>query len=177
MSRVGKYPVPVPSGVTVDLKQDKITVKGKKGELSTRLLGNVKVTFENNQIAVAPVDETKFARAMWGTTRANIQNLIKGVTEGFTKELELLGVGYKVQQKGKLLVLFLGYSHEIYYMLPEGVEAKCEKPTSITLTGADKQAVGQVAAQIRSLRKPEPYKGKGVRYTTEFVRRKEGKKK
>ncbi len=177
MSRVGKYPVPVPQGVTVDLKEDKITVKGKKGELSTRLLGNVKVTYENNQISVQPIDETKFARAMWGTTRANIRNLILGVTEGFTKELELQGVGYKVQLKGKLLVMFLGYSHEIYYMLPDGVDAKVDKPTSIVLSGSDKQKVGQVAAQIRSLRKPEPYKGKGVRYTTEYVRRKEGKKK
>jgi large subunit ribosomal protein L6 len=177
MSRVGKYPIPVPKDVTIDLKSDTITVKGKKGELSMNLLGNVKVTMEEGQISVKPIDETKFARSMWGTTRANIRNLVLGVTEGFTKELELRGVGYKVQQKGKVLVLFLGYSHEIYYVVPEGVEAKSDKPTSITLTGASKQQVGQVAAEIRSLRKPEPYKGKGVRYTTEYVRTKEGKKK
>ena len=177
MSRVGKYPVPVPQGVTVDIKVDRIVVKGKKGELSTQLLGNVKVTMQDNLITVAPVDETKFARSMWGTTRANIQNLMIGVTEGFTKNLELQGVGFKVNQKGQLLVLFLGFSHEIYYVLPEGVEAKVEKNTSISLHGADKQRVGQVAAELRALRKPEPYKGKGVRYTTEFVRIKEGKKK
>jgi large subunit ribosomal protein L6 len=177
MSRVGKYPVPVPQGVTVELKEDKITVKGKRGELSTRLLGNVTVTHQDGQIAVQPIDESKFARSMWGTTRANIQNLMIGVTEGFTKNLELQGVGFKVNQKNKLLVLFLGYSHEIYYVLPEGVEAKVEKNTSISLQGSDKQLVGQVAAEIRALRKPEPYKGKGVRYTTEYVRIKEGKKK
>lgn len=177
MSRVGKYPIPVPKDVTVDLKSDKITVKGKKGELSMNLLGNVKVTMEEGQISVKPIDESKFARSMWGTTRANIRNLVLGVTEGFKKELELQGVGYKVQQKGKVLVLFLGYSHEIYYVVPDGVEAKSEKPTSITLTGASKQQVGQVAAEIRALRKPEPYKGKGVRYTNEYVRTKEGKKK
>jgi large subunit ribosomal protein L6 len=176
MSRVGKYPVPVPQGVTVELKEDSITVKGKKGELSSRILGNVKVTYQDNQIAVAPVDESKFARSMWGTTRANIRNLIIGVTDGFTVELELQGVGFKVAQKAKILILSLGFSHEIYYMLPDGVEAKVDK-NIITLTSSSKQLVGQVAAQIRALRKPEPYKGKGVRYVGEYVRIKEGKKK
>ncbi len=177
MSRVGKYPVPVPQGVTVNIESNKITVKGNKGELSSQLLGNVKVTMQDNQISVQPIDETKFARAMWGTTRANIRNLIVGVTDGFTKDLELQGVGYKVVQKGQVLVLFLGFSHEIYYVVPEGVTATVEKPTSIKLHGANKQQVGQVAAEIRSLRKPEPYKGKGVRHVGEFVRMKEGKKK
>lgn len=177
MSRVGKYPVVVPQGVTVDIKEDRIVVKGKKGELSTHLLGNVKVTMQDNQISVQPVDESKFSRAMWGTTRANIQNLMIGVTEGFTKNLDLQGVGFKVNHKKNLLVLSLGFSHEIYYMLPDGVEAKVEKNTSISLHGADKQRVGQVAAEIRALRKPEPYKGKGVRYVDEYVRIKEGKKK
>lgn len=177
MSRVGKNSIAIPAGVTVDLKEDRITVKGKKGELSTHLLGNVKVTMQDNQITVAPAGTNKFARAMWGTTRSNINNLIMGVTEGFTKDLELRGVGFRVAQKGKILVLSLGFSHEIYYRLPEGIEAKVDKQTLITLHGADKQMVGQVAAEIRALRKPEPYKGKGVRYAGEYVRSKEGKKK
>ncbi len=177
MSRVGKNPVAIPEGVTVDLQEGKITVKGKKGELSTNLLGNVQVTMADNQITVTPVGNSKFARSMWGTTRSNINNLIIGVTDGFTKDLELRGVGFRVAQKGNMLVLSLGFSHDIYYVLPEGVEAKVEKQTLISLHGADKQLVGQVAAEIRALRKPEPYKGKGVRYVGEYVRIKEGKKK
>jgi len=177
MSRVGKYPIAVPAGVTVDLKPGNLTVKGKNGELSTRILGTVEVTMQDNQISVKPLQENKFSRSMWGTTRSNIKNLILGVTDGFTKNLELQGVGYRVAQKGNILILSLGYSHEIYYLLPEGVTAKVDKQTSISLSGPDKQKVGQVAAEIRALRKPEPYKGKGVRYAGEYVRIKEGKKK
>ena len=177
MSRVGKYPVVVPEGVTVDLKPNQITIKGKKGELSSQLLGNVEVTMQEGQISVKPVDQTKFSRAMWGTTRSNIQNLVTGVTEGFNKSLELRGVGYRVAQKGSALILSLGYSHDVYFLLPEGIDAKLEKQTGIEISGADKQLVGQVASQIRALRKPEPYKGKGVRYVGEYVRMKEGKKK
>lgn len=177
MSRVGKYPVPVPQGVTVDIKDDVVTVKGKGGELSTRILGNVKVTMEEGAVKVTPVDDSKFSRSMWGTTRSNIKNLVQGVSDGFTKDLELRGVGYRVAHKGDVLVLSLGFSHEIYYVLPKGITAKVEKQTLITLTGADKQLLGQVAAEIRALRKPEPYKGKGVRYANEYVRTKEGKKK
>ena len=177
MSRVGKNPVTVPEGVSVDLSADKVTIKGKKGELTTKILGNVKVTFEGGKITVAPNGKNKFARSMWGTTRSNIQNLVDGVTEGFTKDLELRGVGYRVAHKGQLLILSLGYSHDIYYMLPASIEAKTEKQTLISLHGANKQTVGQVAAEIRALRKPEPYKGKGVRYKGEYVRTKEGKKK
>ena len=177
MSRVGKYPVSVPQGVTIDLQEDKIVVKGKKGELSTRILGNVKVTHEDGHIAVEPIAKGKFSRAMWGTTRSNIQNLITGVTDGFTKDMDIQGVGYRSAVKGKLLILTLGFSHEIYYQIPEGIEITVEKQTSLSIHGADKQKVGQVAAEIRSFRKPEPYKGKGIRYRGEFVRIKEGKKK
>jgi len=177
MSRVGKYPIEIPQGVTVDISGNTVTVKGKGGELSTQFLGNVKVTMEEGAVKVTPLDNSKFARSMWGTVRSNIQNLVKGVTEGFKKDLELRGVGYRVAQKGNVLVLSLGYSHDIYYVLPQGVSAAVDKQTLITLTGADKQMVGQVAAELRSLRKPEPYKGKGVRYADEYVRMKEGKKK
>ncbi len=177
MSRVGKYPIAIPAGVTVDITEKQVTVKGKGGELTTQILGNVKVTMEEGAVKVTPSDDTKFSRSMWGTTRSNINNLILGVTEGFTKELELRGVGYRVAHKGNVLILSLGFSHDTYFVLPEGVTAKVEKQTLITLTGANKQTVGQVAAEIRALRKPEPYKGKGVRYVGEYVRMKEGKKK
>ena len=177
MSRVGKYPVTVPEGVTVEVTDTQVTVKGKGGELTTQILGNVKVTMEEGAVKVEPTNNSKFARSMWGTTRSNIQNLVTGVTEGFKKELELRGVGYRVALKGSVLILSLGYSHDTYFVLPEGVSAKVEKQTLIELTGADKQMVGQVAAEIRALRKPEPYKGKGVRYVGEYVRMKEGKKK
>jgi large subunit ribosomal protein L6 len=177
MSRVGKYPISIPQGVTVNLTDNAVTVKGKKGELSTTLLGNVKVTMQDNQIKVEPVGKGKFARAMWGTTRANIKNLIVGVTDGFSKDLDIQGVGYRCALKGKILILSLGYSHEIYYQIPEGITVVVDKQVALTISGADKQLVGQVAAEIRSFRKPEPYKGKGVRYRTEYVRMKEGKKK
>ena len=177
MSRVGKYPIAVPEGVTVDITDSQVTVKGKGGELSTQILGNVKVTMEEAGVTVKPTDNTKFSRSMWGTTRSNIQNLVTGVTEGFTKDLELRGVGYRVAQKGNVLILSLGYSHDTYFVIPEGVTARIDKQTLIFLTGASKQMVGQVASEIRALRKPEPYKGKGVRYVGEYVRIKEGKKK
>lgn len=177
MSRVGKNSIAIPEGVTVDLTDTLVTIKGKGGELSTKIVGNVKVTMEEGALSVQPVDKTKFSRAMWGTTRSNINNLVIGVTEGFKKNLELRGVGYRVAQKGNVLILSLGYSHDTYFVLPEGVSAKIENQTLIELAGADKQLVGQVAAEIRALRKPEPYKGKGVRYVGEYVRMKEGKKK
>ncbi len=177
MSRVGKYPIEIPAGVTVDISDNKITVKGKGGELSTQILGNVKVTMEEGAVKVAPSDNTKFSRSMWGTTRSNIQNLVTGVSEGFKKDLELRGVGYRVAQKGNVLILSLGYSHDTYFVIPEGVTARVDTQTSISLSGADKQKVGQTASEIRALRKPEPYKGKGVRYVGEYVRIKEGKKK
>ncbi|MDG1287498.1 MAG: 50S ribosomal protein L6 [Rickettsiales bacterium] len=177
MSRVGKYPIAVPEGVTVDITDKQITVKGKNGELSTQILGNVKVTMEEGSVSVTPTDNSKFSRAMWGTTRSNIHNLVVGVTDGFKKGLELRGVGYRVAHKGNVLILSLGYSHDTYFVLPEGISATVEKQTLIELTGANKQTVGQVASEIRALRKPEPYKGKGVRYVGEYVRMKEGKKK
>jgi len=177
MSRVGKYPIEVPSGVSVDISDNLVKVSGKNGDLSTVLLGSVSVTMQDNKIVVAPKDNSRFARSMWGTTRSNINNLVIGVTEGFSKTLELRGVGYRVAQKGSVLILSLGYSHDVYFVLPDGLSAKIEKQTIIELAGANKQVVGQTAAQIRALRKPEPYKGKGVRYVGEFVRMKEGKKK
>jgi large subunit ribosomal protein L6 len=177
MSRVGKNPVTIPEGVTVDITDKAVTVKGKGGELSTQILGNVKVTMEEGAVKVAPANNSKFARSMWGTVRSNIQNLVTGITEGFVKDLELRGVGYRVAQKGQVLILSLGFSHDVYFVLPEGVAAKVDKQTFINLSGANKQLVGQVAAEIRALRKPEPYKGKGVRYVGEYVRIKEGKKK
>ncbi len=177
MSRVGKYPVEVPSGVTVDLTDEKIAVKGKLGSNSLPLSDEVETTLEDNKIWVRPRSETKRARMMWGTTRAVIANMVKGVHEGFTVELEISGVGYRAAVQGKQLNLQLGYSHDINYPIPDDLTVKCEKPTSIAISGKDKQRVGQMAAEIRAFRGPEPYKGKGIRYATEKILRKEGKKK
>jgi large subunit ribosomal protein L6 len=177
MSRVGKYPVPVPSGVSIQLAGGAITVKGKNGESRLALTDQVETSQEGNLIWVKPKGTTKQARQMWGTTRALINNMVKGVSEGFTINLEINGVGYRAAVQGKTLQLQLGFSHDVNFPIPDDVSIKCEKPTSISITGRDKQRVGQVAAEIRAYRGPEPYKGKGVKYETETILRKEGKKK
>ena len=177
MSRVGKYPVVVPNGVTVNLAGGELSVKGKLGQASINVVDAVEATLENNQVWIKPKNETKQARMMWGTTRANIANAVKGVSDGFTINLEINGVGYRAAVQGKSLQLQLGFSHDVNYPIPEGITIKCEKPTAISITGTDKQRVGQIAAEIRAYRGPEPYKGKGVKYETETILRKEGKKK
>lgn len=177
MSRVGSSPITVPNGVEVAIDGIVVKVKGKLGELATRLTDDVEVQQEGAQVVVRPRNDSKRARMMWGTARALIYNLVIGVTAGFTRRLELQGVGYRAQMQGKDVVLQLGYSHEIRYPAPEGITIACPDQTHIVVSDADKQKVGQVAAEIRSFRKVEPYKGKGVRYDDEFVRRKEGKKK
>ena len=178
MSRIGKYPVVIPSGVTVTVEGNKVTVKGKLGELScTYDDGHIATKVEDNKVVVTPLSQSLTARALWGTTRANINTLVKGVSEGFSKSLELIGVGYKARMEGTKLVLSLGFSHDVNFPAPAGIKISCESPTQIKVFGVDKQLVGQVAAEIRKYRKPEPYKGKGVKYEGEYVRRKEGKKK
>jgi large subunit ribosomal protein L6 len=178
MSRVGKYPVIVPEGVNITVEAENILVKGKNGELSCHYSpDHVLVSVDGNKVVVAPKGETKLDRALWGTTRANINTLVKGVSEGFTKELELIGVGYKARVEGTKLILSLGYSHDVTIDTPKGLKITCASPTQISIFGADKQLVGQTASEIREWRKPEPYKGKGIRYVGEYVRRKEGKKK
>lgn len=177
MSRVGKNPVSIPQGVTCQLNGSEIVVKGKNGELSALLSRDVKVTQEENEILIKPVNETKQARMLWGTWRKRIQNMVDGVNEGFTVKLEVNGVGYRAAVEGSNLKLQLGFSHDINYPIPNGIQIKCEKPTLIAVSGMDRQKVGQVAAEIRSYRKPEPYKGKGIKYENEYILRKEGKKK
>ena len=178
MSRIGKYPVVIPSGVTVTVEGNKVTVKGKLGELScTYDDGHIATKVEDNKVVVTPLSQSLTARALWGTTRANINTIVKGVSEGFSKSLELIGVGYKARMEGTKLVLSLGFSHDVNFPAPAGIKISCESPTQIKVFGVDKQLVGQVAAEIRKYRKPEPYKGKGVKYDGEYVRRKEGKKK
>ncbi len=177
MSRIGMKPIEIVSGVEVKIDANIITVKGKKATLTQVLPQESKVTIEGNVITVEPVDNTTKANAMWGLSRALIQNMVTGVSEGFTKKLQINGVGYRAAVKGKTLELALGYSHPVIFPIPEGITIVAEKPTELAVTGADKQQVGQVAAVIRSYRKPEPYKGKGVRYEGEYVRSKEGKKK
>lgn len=177
MSRIGKYPVQLPQGVSVQMNGQDITVKGPKGQLQARLNDNVQVTVEAEAVAVAPANETRQARAIWATTRTVINNMVAGVSQGFTKNLEINGVGYRAALQGSTLVLQLGYSHEIKYPVPTGVQIVVEKPTALSISGIDKQQVGQVAAEIRAFRGPEPYKGKGVRYAGERISMKEGKKK
>ena len=177
MSRVGKNPVAVPNGVTITLTEEQISAKGKLGELRLPLTSDVTVSQDDNQITVKPANDTKRARALWGTTRANIANLVTGVSDGFTKKLEITGVGYRAQVQGNKLVLQLGFSHDVEMEIPAGLNVVAEKPTLIAISGADKQLVGQFAANARSWRGPEPYKGKGVRYEGEYILRKEGKKK
>jgi len=177
MSRVGKNPVVVPNGVTITLNEEQISAKGKLGELNLPLTSDVTVTQADNQIWVKPNNDSKRARALWGTTRANISNLVSGVSEGFTKKLEITGVGYRAQVQGNKLVLQLGFSHDVEMEIPQGLNVVAEKPTLVAISGADKQLVGQFAANARGWRGPEPYKGKGVRYEGEYILRKEGKKK
>jgi len=177
MSRIGKHPVPVPAGVTVTVTGQTVTAKGKLGQLSLTLIDEILAKLEDGSVVVQPRNETVRARQNWATARTNVANLVKGVADGFTRNLEINGVGYKAAVQGKDLVLNLGYSHEIRYPIPEGITIKCEKPTAVSIFGADKQQVGQIASEIRGFRKPEPYKGKGVKYDNEVIVRKEGKKK
>lgn len=177
MSRVAKNPVTVPAGVEVSFGTDALTVKGKNGALSLPLTGTVKVELNDGQLTFVAADNSKHANAMSGTVRALVANMVKGVSEGFEKKLQLIGVGYRAQAQGKTLNLSLGFSHPVVYEMPEGVSVATPSQTEIVLTGADKQAVGQAAAEIRGYRPPEPYKGKGVRYVGEQVIMKEAKKK
>ena len=177
MSRVGKRPVTVPSGVTATVEGQTVKMKGPKGQLQVVVHDDVSVTLDKNLVTVEPRFETKRSRSLYGTSRALIANLVEGVTKGFEKKLEINGVGYRAAVQGKNLQLALGYSHDVVYQIPEGITITVPKPTEITVTGSDIQRVGQVAAEIRSYRPPEPYKGKGVKYVGEFIFRKEGKKK
>jgi large subunit ribosomal protein L6 len=177
MSRIGKKPVPVPNGVTASVDGQMVTVKGPKGELKHVLVDQVIARLEDGSIEVAPREDTQIARAMWGMSRTLIANLMTGVTDGFTKRLEITGVGYRASVQGSNVQLQLGFSHDVLHPIPQGIQVQCPKPTEIVVTGIDKQQVGQVAAEIRAYRPPEPYKGKGVRYAGEFIFRKEGKKK
>jgi large subunit ribosomal protein L6 len=177
MSRIGKKPVPVPSGVTANVEGQTVKVKGPKGALSFLVPDEVSVKLEDGKVKVDPRNETKRARSMWGTSRTMVANLVTGVTKGFERKLEITGVGYRAAVQGKNLQLALGYSHDVVYPIPEGIQIVTPKPTEITITGIDSQKVGQVAAEIRGFRPPEPYKGKGVKYAGEYIFRKEGKKK
>jgi len=177
MSRIGKRPVTIPSGVTATVEGQTVKMKGPKGQLQFVVHDDVDVKFENGAVKVAPRYETNRSRALYGTARAQIANLVAGVTKGFEKKLEITGVGYRAAMQGKNLQLALGYSHDVVYPIPEGITIAVAKPTEITISGSDIQRVGQVAAEIRAYRPPEPYKGKGVRYANEFIFRKEGKKK
>ena len=177
MSRIGKKPVPVPTGVTVNLSGQNISVKGPKGELKLALVEHVLAKLEDGKVAVNPRDQTKLSRSCWGMSRTMISNMMKGVTQGYSRQLEINGVGYRANVQGKVLQLNLGYSHDVNYPIPEGIDIKTPKPTEIVVSGIDKQRVGQVAAEIREFRGPEPYKGKGIKYSDERIFRKEGKKK
>ena len=177
MSRVGKNPVVLPQGVTVDLKGQDLKVKGKRGELSMVVHDDVEVSKTDKGIAFKPRFDTRRARMQWGTARARANNMVKGVSDGFTVNLEINGVGYRAAADAKNLKLQLGFSHDVEVPIPAGIQIKAPKPTEIEISGADRQRVGQLAAEIRSLRPPEPYKGKGIKYSTETIRRKEGKKK
>lgn len=177
MSRVGKNPIIVPAGVNVNISNGQVEVAGKLGKLSMQLSDAVNVEMVDGQIVVKPANDSKVARALWGTTQRRVKNLVNDVANGVTVNLDLVGVGYRASVQGDNLSLQLGFSHDVIYPLPAGISVKCEKPTSIAITGADRQLVGQVAAEVRNYRQPEPYKGKGVIRQGEFVIRKEGKKK
>ncbi|MGH6658797.1 MAG: 50S ribosomal protein L6 [Sphingomicrobium sp.] len=178
MSRIGKKPVALPSGVTASLEGAMLTVKGPKGQLAMQMLDDlVKYEIADEGIHVQPLTESQRSRAAWGMQRTLVQNLVTGVTEGFTKVLEISGVGYRAQAQGKNLRLQLGYSHDVNFPVPEGIEVKTPDQNTVEISGIDRQQVGQVAAEIRRWRKPEPYKGKGIKYRGEYVFRKEGKKK
>jgi large subunit ribosomal protein L6 len=177
MSRIGKQPVAIPKGVTANVEGQTVSAKGPKGSLAVALGDRVSVSMTDDGIRIEPREETKEARAHWGMSRTMVQNIVAGVTQGFEERLEINGVGYRAQVQGKNLNLALGYSHDVNYPIPDGIQVVTPKPTEIVISGIDKQKVGQVAAEIRRWRPPEPYKGKGVKYASEFVFRKEGKKK
>lgn len=177
MSRIGKKPVPVPAGVTPTIDKGIISMKGPKGTLTMPMRDEISYTIEDGGISVQPANDTKRARAFWGMQRTMVQNLVTGVTEGFTKKLLITGVGYRAAAQGRNLKLQLGYSHDVNIDVPEGIEVKTPDATTVEISGSDKQKVGQLAAEIRQWRKPEPYKGKGIKYDGEFIFRKEGKKK
>ncbi len=177
MSRIGKKPVPVPSGVTAAIADGTLTVKGPKGTLSLGMVPDISYEIGDGGISVQPANDSKTARAFWGMQRTLVENLVTGVTTGYTKVLEITGVGYRANSQGRNLKLQLGYSHDVDFAVPEGIEIKTPDNTTIEISGIDKQQVGQVAAEVRRWRKPEPYKGKGIKYRGEFIFRKEGKKK
>jgi len=178
MSRIGKKPIPMPAGVTATVESGTLTVKGPKGTLAMQLLDDlVKYEIGDGEIRVSPLTNAQRNRAAWGMTRTNVQNLVTGVTEGFTKVLEITGVGYRAAAQGRNLRLQLGYSHDVNFPVPEGVDVKTPDANTVEISGIDKQKVGKVAAEIRRWRKPEPYKGKGIKYRGEYIFRKEGKKK
>ena len=177
MSRIGKAPVIIPQGVTVDVAGGVLTTKGKLGSLRLVVNHEVEAAVKDGKVVITPKSETKHARMTWGTVRALVNNMVHGVATGYTVNLDINGVGYRAAVQGKNLVLQLGYSHDVTFPIPPDVKIACEKPTAIAISGADRQRVGQVAAEIRSFRGPEPYKGKGIKYATETIRRKEGKKK
>jgi large subunit ribosomal protein L6 len=177
MSRVGKNPIPIPSGTQVTLEGALLKAKGKLGELSLTLHDDVEGSIQDNNLYIKPRINNQRARSMWGTFRAQAANIIQGVSEGWTRNLEINGVGYRAAVQGKDLRLQLGYSHDVVFPIPDGIQVKCERPTHISISGFDKQKVGQVASEIRAWRPPEPYKGKGVKYEGEYIFRKEGKKK
>ena len=177
MSRIGKRPVPLPSGVTATTEGQILSVKGPKGTLQLQMRDEIAYEIGDDGILVKPANDTKAARAFWGMQRTMVDNLVIGVTDGFTKVLEITGVGYRAAAQGRNLRLQLGYSHDVNFPVPEGVDVKTPDPNTVEITGIDKQKVGQVAAEIRRWRKPEPYKGKGIKYRGEFIFRKEGKKK
>ena len=177
MSRVGKYPVEIPAGVKVAIADGVLTATGKLGEMKLPLTDRVVTTVEGNQVVVKPVTNATQNRMMWGTTRALVASMVKGVAEGYTRSMEITGTGFRAAVQGPNLVINLGFSHDVVYPVPAGIKITCERPTAIKVEGVDKRQVGQVAAEIRSYRPPEPYKGKGVRYTDETIRRKQGKKK
>ena len=175
MSRIGKLPVPLSTGVNVEFKEDTLTVKGPKGELKRKISDMVNLTIEGNQILVDRKNDDKAGRSLHGLTRALVANMVQGVSEGFTKKLEIVGVGFKAEMRGKRLILNLGYSHPIIVGVPDSIKFEVPTPNEINVSGIDKELVGAVAAKIRSFRKPEPYKGKGVKYAGEYIRRKAGK--
>jgi large subunit ribosomal protein L6 len=177
MSRVGKNPVAVPAGVEVTVEGMTVSAKGKKGEQRATFKGDITLAHADGKVSVKPTNNSKQARMMWGTARNTIRNMVVGVSDGFKRELEINGVGYRANVEGKTLVLQLGYSHDVRYPMPQGIEIKVEQQRAITVSGADRRQVGQVAAEIRGFRPPEPYKGKGIKYKNETILRKEGKKK
>jgi large subunit ribosomal protein L6 len=177
MSRIGKSPVEIPDGVTVDVAGQVVTAKGKQGVLKTTISNEVNIAMQDKLITLSPLSKTTEALKMWGTSRSVLSNLVSGVNDGFSRNLEIQGVGYRAQVQGKELILQLGFSHEVRYLVPENIKIQCPDQTHISVNGPDKQRVGQTAAEIRSFRPPEPYKGKGIRYEGEYVFRKEGKKK